>query len=292
MFSSMSNNAKIINSNSENVTTKILWIEFSKEEDLKALFTPNLANIGFVFFGKTVSVRLKSVEFRDYFNDWVERFLLKLESAEKIEKLIDIFNNEIKALILLGQKEEKLSMTSARGLYGELLVLLSYLNDNIMSEQEILEGWHRPSPSNHDFVYDSDILEVKTISRSNTTLKITSEDQLTTFENKELKLKVFRIEDVQRSKIDSLGELYNKIKSKLNKLSVNTFEIKCAEDVFCKYLGPERMPLDYKFILIEEFLFIVDQINFPRIRKEHLDNGISGVSYNLDLSSINNFKIK
>jgi hypothetical protein len=288
----MSNNVRIIESNSEDVTTKILWIEFSKEEDLKALFTPNLANIGFVFIGKTVSVRLKNVEFRDYFNDWVQRFLIKLESAEKIEMLIDIFNDEIKALIMLGQKEEKLSMTSARGLYGELLVLLSHIDDNIMLDHEILEGWHRPSPTNHDFVYDNDIMEVKTISRSNTTIKITSENQLTAFENKELKLKVFRIEDVKRSKIDSLGDLYNEIKGKLNKLSVNSFEIKCAEDAFCKYLGPEHMPLDYKFIVIDEFLFNVDQMKFPRIRKEYLDNGISGVSYNLDLSSIYNFKIK
>ena len=285
------NNARIIESDSDGLTTKILWIEFSKEDDLKALFTPNLANIGFVFIGKTVSVRLKNAEFRDYFNDWVERFLVKIESAEMIEMLIHIFNDEIKALILLGQKEEKLSMASARGLYGELLVLLSHIDDKIMLEHDILEGWHRPSPANHDFVYDNYILEVKTISRSNTTIKITSENQLTAFDNKELKLKVFRIEDVKRSKIDSLGNLYNEIISKLNKLSVNSFEIKCAEDAYCKYLGPERMPLDYKFIVIDDFLFNVDQMKFPRIRKEYLDNGISGVSYNLDLSSIDKFKI-
>ena len=52
------------------------------------------------------------------------------------------------------------------------------------------------------------------------------------------------------------------------------------------------MPLDYKFTVIEDALFYVDQNDFPRIRKEELDNGISKVSYNIDISSLHNFKIK
>ena len=51
------------------------------------------------------------------------------------------------------------------------------------------------------------------------------------------------------------------------------------------------MPLDYKFTIIEDFLYVVDQNGFPRIRKDNLDLGISKVSYNLDISAIDNFKI-
>jgi hypothetical protein len=51
------------------------------------------------------------------------------------------------------------------------------------------------------------------------------------------------------------------------------------------------MPLNYKFTIIEDFLYNVDQYAFPRIRKDNLDPGISKVSYNLDISSIDNFKI-
>ena len=52
------------------------------------------------------------------------------------------------------------------------------------------------------------------------------------------------------------------------------------------------MPLDYKFITIEDFKYNVDQQEFPRIRKEKIDSGLSKVSYSIDVSSIEAFKIK
>ena len=283
--------ARIIESESDGIKTKILEIEFPCENDIKALFTPKLENIGFIPVDRIITVNLKNPTFREQFNDWTERFLEKINSNDSSEILIEKFNNEIKAIVLLGQKEKKLSMTSARGLYGELLVLKSHLDDEKYSQDQILEGWHRPAPANHDFDYKDYTLEVKTVSRSNTTFKVTSEDQLTAMEEKSLNLQLYRIENVNKSQIDSLGLLYVEIIEKLQSGLVNVFQIKCAEDAFCEYLGPIHMPLDYKFTIIEDLLYNVDQINFPRIRKDNLDLGISKVSYNLDISSINNFKI-
>ena len=283
--------ARIIESESKGIITKILEIEFPYENDIRTLFTPKLENIGFISDNKIIAVNLKNPTFREQFNDWTERFLEKINSNDSSEILIEKFNNEIKAIVLLGQKEKKLSMTSARGLYGELLVLKSHLDEKKYTQDEILESWHRPAPANHDFDYKDYTLEVKTVSRSNTTFKVTSEDQLTAFEDKHLYLKVYRIENINKSQIDSLGNLYNEIKEKLQPGLVNTFEIKCAEDSFCEYLGPDHMPLDYKFTIIEDFLYTVEQNYFPRIRKNNLDIGISKVSYNLDISSIDNFKI-
>ena len=266
-------------------------IQFPREINIKALFTPKLENIGLILVDHTVTVNLKNPTFREQFNEWIERFFKKINSGDNNEILIEKFNKEIKAIVLLGQKEKKLSMPAARGLYGELLLLNSYLDDAKYSQEKILEGWHRPAPANHDFDYEDFTLEVKTVSRSNTTFKITSEDQLTAVENKPLHLKLYRIETVNKSPIDSLGSLYINIKEKLQSGLANIFEMKCGEDSFGEYLGPDYMPLDYKFTIIEEFLYGVDQNDFPRIRKTILDNGISKVSYNLDISSIENFKI-
>ena len=285
------NIARIIESESDGIKTKILEIEFPCENDIKALFTPKLENIGFIIVDKIITVNLKNPTFREQFNDWTERFLEKINSNDSSEILIEKFNNEIKAIVLLGQKEKKLSMASARGLYGELLVLKSHLVDEKYTQDEILEGWHRPAPANHDFDYKDYTLEVKTVSRSNTTFKVTSEDQLASIEEKPLNLQLYRIENINKSQIDSLGLLYLEITEKLQSGLVNVFQIKCAEDAFCEYLGPKHMPLDYKFTIIEDFLYRVDQIDFPRIKKDNLDLGISQVSYNLDISSIDNFKI-
>ena len=283
--------ARIIESEYDGIKTKILEIEFPYENDIKALFTPKLENIKFIPVDKIITVNLKNPTFREQFNDWTERFLEKINSNDSSEILIEKFNNEIKAIVLLGQKEKKLSMASARGLYGELLVLKSHLDEEKYSQEQILEGWHRPAPANHDFDYKDYTLEVKTVSRSNTTFKVTSEDQLASIEEKPLNLQLYRIENINKSQIDSLGLLYLEITEKLQSGLVNVFQIKCAEDAFCEYLGPKHMPLDYKFTIIEDFLYRVDQIDFPRIKKDNLDLGISQVSYNLDISSIDNFKI-
>lgn len=281
----------VIEEKINNIDTKILCLKFPSLKDLNSLFTPRLENIGFVKIGNNITVNLKNSSFREFFNDWVIRFSEKIDINDSIDNIVRKFNEEIKAIILLGQKEKKLSWESARGLFGELLAFKELIESNKYSQIEILNGWHRPSPANHDFDFPEFSLEVKTISRESTTVKITSEYQLESFEQKPLQLKCFRIEKVDKSNIDSLGELYNEIKSLLEKNNILEFEIKCAEDLFCEYLGPTFMPLDYKFLLIENNLYDVNQTEFPRVKRNELNTAISKLSYSLDISSFDKFKI-
>jgi len=282
---------RVIESIETDIETKMLWLQFDSENNLEALFTPKLANIGFAKVDRTITVTLKNPSFRDFFNDWVTRFIDKIEVNDSSEILIKKFNNEIKAIVLLGQKEKKMSMNSAKGLYAEFLVLKEYLDEGRYTQAEVLDGWQRPAPANHDFDYEDFSLEVKATARDSTTIKITSEHQLMGIDDKPLHLHLYRIDTVNKSNEDTLGEIYLAIKQQLDTGLVNVFEMKCAEDAFCEYLGPEHMPLDYKFTTIEDFLYNVDQLLFPRIRKENLDTGLSKISYNLDISSFESFKI-
>ena len=288
----MANLVRVIEEFNNETETKILWISFDLSIDLKTLFTPRLENISFIKVDNTIAVNLKNPDFREFFNDWVERFSLKIDVNDENEIVIQKFNKEIKALILLGKKETKLSWEAARGLYGEFLVIKKYLIENNLSQINIIEGWHRPAPANHDFDYEEFSLEVKTVSRDSTTVKITSQFQLESFENKTLLLNCFRIEKIEKSNVDSLGDLFNQIKSLLTPTVFNLFEIKCVEDTFCEYLGPETTPLDYKFTLLEDNLYIVDQLLFPRVKKQDLNPAISKFSYNIDISSFEDFKLK
>ena len=281
----------VIEEKINNIDTKILCLKFPSLKDINSLFTPRLENIGFVKIGNNITVNLKNSSFREFFNDWVIRFSEKIDIDDSIDNIVRKFNEEIKAIILLGQKEKKLSWESARGLFGELLVIKDLLVDKTYSQIEILNGWHRPSPANHDFDFPEFSLEIKTVSRDSTTVKITSEHQLESIEEKPLKLKCFRIEKVDKSNVDSLGDLYNEIKTMLDQNNKLEFEIKCAEDLFCEYLGPSYMPLDYKFLVIDSNLFDVNQKDFPRVKKNELNIAISKISYSLDISSFDKFKI-
>ena len=282
---------RILESQEQDVETKILWLKFPSKNDLVALFIPKLENIGFVLINRTVTVNLKNPSFREFFNDWVSSFIDKIDVSDSSEILIEKFNREIRAIVLLGQKERKMSMNSAKGLYAELLVLKEYLEQNKYSQIDIIEGWHRPAPANHDFDYEDFSLEVKATSRDSTTVKITSEHQLMAVECKPLHLHLYRIDNVNKSNEDSLGNMFLKIKELLDTGLENVFEMKCAEDSFCEYLGPKYMVLDYKFTLIEDFLYDVDQVSFPRIRKDKIDTGLSKISYNVDISVIENLKL-
>jgi hypothetical protein len=288
----MANLIRVIEETKDGIKTKILWISFDLSNNLRTLFTPRLENISFIKINNTVSINLKNPGFREFFNDWIDQFSLKMNENDENEIIIEKFNKEIKALILLGKKEIKLSWEAARGLYGEFLVIKKYLIENKLSPIEIIEGWHRPAPSNHDFDYKDFSLEVKTVSKDSTTVKITSEYQLESTENKPLFLNCYRIEKIDKSNIDSLGELFNEIKHLLTPTIFNLFEIKCVEDTFCEYLGPEKMPLDYKFTILEDNIYFVDQLLFPRVKKQDLNPAISKFSYNIDISSFEDFKLK
>ena len=282
---------RLIESTEKDIETKMLWLQFPYKNDLEALFIPNLENIGFIQLDKTITVFLKNSSFRDFFNDWITRFIDKIGASDSSEILIEKFNNEIKAIVQLGQKEKKMSMNSAKGLYAELLVLKEYLEGEKYTQSDIIDGWHRPAPANHDFDYEDFSLEVKATSRDSTTVKITSEHQLMAVDDKPLHLHIYRVDNINKSSEDSLGDMFIEIKELLDTGLENVFEMKCAEDAFCEYLGPKYMVLDYKFTVIEDFLYDVDQVNFSRIRKEKIDMGLSKISYNLDISAIDGFKI-
>tara|TARA_Y100000385_G_scaffold286838_1_gene349695 strand:+ start:549 stop:1424 length:876 start_codon:yes stop_codon:yes gene_type:complete len=291
-MNNLEKNVRIIEFTESNNNARLLEITFSKKDDIKLLFTPKLKNIGFVPINNVMTVTLKNPDFREYFDNWIINFVKKIKSNDSKITLIEMFNNEIKFLISIGKKEPKMSLTAAKGLYAELLLLESYLSKKGSSHIDTLDGWHRPAPANHDFDYANYSQEVKAISRDATTIKITSEHQLMAVENKPLLLQFYRIDHVKKSNEDSLGKIYNSIKEILEPQLSKIFEIKCAEDAFCEYLGPEHMPLDYKFITIEYFKYNVDQQEFPRVRKEKIDSGLSKVSYSIDVSSIEEFKIK
>ena len=189
---------RIIESESNEIETKMLWLQFPTENDLKALFLPKLENIGFILVDNTITVNLKNPAFRDFFNDWTTRFLDKIDFNDSSETLIDKFNKEIKAIVLIGQKEKKMSMNAAKGLYAEFLVLKEYLEEGKYTQSEELEGWHRPAPANHDFDYEEFSLEVKATSRDSTTIKITSEHQLMAVEEKPLYIHLYRIDNVNK----------------------------------------------------------------------------------------------
>ncbi len=83
-------------------------------------------------------------------------------------------------------------------------------------------------------------------------------------------LKIYRIEAIDGSVTDSLGDLYVELKSLINtEIGKEEFILKCINDKL-KYAGPGIITLPYKYIQIEEMKYFVDQETFPRINRNIL----------------------
>lgn len=277
-------------SSQNNDERKILILMFTNTEYLNNLFCPSLSNIDFIKNGNQVSVILKNISFLNFFNNWIVDFEQRMPN-EIIEKdLVTQFNLEIRSIVLIGQKEKEISVSVAKGLFGELLFIKEQILNNI-NHFELINSWQRPAPSNHDFDFENHTVEVKTVSRESNRVTISSVYQLESFEMKKHFLKIFRIETIVKSNVDSIGILYNEIISMLQPELINLFQMKCAQDQFSEYLGPIDTPLSYKFLLYEDNLFDVDQEHFPRIKRMELMYGLTNIKYCVDLSSIEQFKI-
>jgi len=269
--------------------TNMLSIDFNGREINSKLFLPKLKYIKFVKTGGKLFVYLNDLTILKYFDELTGNFIDSLTNFDNTEILVEKFNKYLKDLIRIGERDKKLSINTAKGLYGELF----YLKESLLKgkQESVIEAWHRPSFANHDFVFQNSSVEIKTISKNNTTIKIASEYQLECIENKQLFLKCYIVDDIIQSSIDSLGIIYDEI---LNMLESNTlkeiFVSKCSEDV-TGYLGPDLMQLDYYFILIDTLTYLVDQKSFPRIKRNEMSPFINNISYNIDISSLKPFMI-
>ncbi len=270
----------------------LLSIKFVDDSCFHKLFLPRLKYLYFVFGNNELIVHINDESLIQYFSEFIFIFYSQLEKKDSTNDLIKKFNNSIRDLIKLGEKKTHISINSARGLFGELKYLEEVLNNNSKSSyRNIIDSWHRPSPANRDFSFENLESEIKTISKKNTTISITTEYQLESQDSRDLLLICYRIDNINNSLEDSLGLLYSKIIKILESENLEElFATKCTEDDL-NYLGPELMPLTYKFVIIEVLKFNVDQNDFPRIRRENLEIGISNVGYDIDISMLEKFKI-
>lgn len=280
---------ELLISESTDLIIKVIVIRGVNQDYKEHIFTPRLQNFKFRFVENQFTIELDNDVIREEFNDWIEKLYNKLEKHNKIEDVIKTLNEEVKKQIFFWSKEKIIGKESAMGFFGELIELKKLLNESD-NKSETLNGWCRPAPAVHDFDYENYSLEVKTIGRTSNSIKISSEDQLTALDSKDLHLKVTEVSFMDRNENDSIGEIYNEIMDILDGTQKIVFEQKCAEDQFCKYPGPEILKLEYKITEINSEYYNVDQTDFPRIKTDELSNGISDIKYRVDVSSFDSFK--
>lgn len=269
---------------------KSIAFRFNDSKCLSLLRLPKLKYLDIIQSFSNLSFHLTYEPLRQFFNNFIDGFRKSILPTDTGKEVVDKINKALGDLIKMAEREMEISLIACMGLYGELLQLKEFLI-NAPEQEKILAGWNRPAPANHDFDYENEALEIKTISKDKTTVKITSAFQLEAPTGKILHLKIYRLEAIEDRTTDSLGDLFTEIRGIINTDSLREeFELKCVNDKL-KYGGPGVVTLPYKFVQIEEMKYLVNPSSFPRINRQTIPASISNISYSIDLSAIESFRV-
>lgn len=186
---------------------------------------------------------------------------------------------------LSGSKKYLLSAKEVRGLYAELLFMRECLA-TVDEQLTVLEGWQGPLDGPHDFILGDYAVEVKSVAGSQKdSVRISSENQLVTHLD-DLYLKVFFLAEFQDCK---KGESLNRVVEKVRGAIVDSDHV----DVFdarlyaSGYIEVAEYDSPCFSVTMQKTFKLAD--NFPRIIPDDLQEGLSNVSYDLDLKNLDEY---
>lgn len=180
----------------------------------------------------------------------------------------------------------KLSLEKQQGLYGELVFLKKYIEQNGCSA---VYQWSGPDAETHDFYIAGNAVEIKTSSKKTNIVIISSESQLDQSNIAGDLYLVFY--SLRHSKVD--GKTLHEIVSSIQKLLKNDLN---AYKEFSKKLFKTGYLIAKDDLYLEKFTlqnsnYYLVSSSFPKITRSELKNGISSVSYSLDLAVCENYLI-
>jgi len=180
-------------------------------------------------------------------------------------------------------KSNILTESEIRGLFGELHVLERLIYHNNYDHHTILTSWIGSEQSDQDFVFPDFALEVKTLPHNQTSIRISSENQLD-LSHKSLYLICLQL--VLEQSGQSLNDLEKRIIHLIKDENlIALFHHKLS---LRGYISIPQYD-EYRFTIHQASSFhVVDE--FPAIRKSLLPIGISNVSYSIALDSLTQFQ--
>lgn len=182
---------------------------------------------------------------------------------------------------------EGLSPTEQQGLYGELWFLRELLDYSRLSH--LVKNWTGIEKTTHDFQVGKNAVEIKTtVSKKPYSAKINNENQLddTNLENLYL---VFLALHPMLEGGETLPDIIDQIRRKI----ANDTETKLRFEeklFFSGYLENQSHLYNTGYALRDVITFSVRE-GFPRILNTNVPNGIGDISYSIQISACEPFKV-
>ncbi|MGG3891116.1 PD-(D/E)XK motif protein [Metabacillus fastidiosus] len=230
-----------------------------------------------------ITLTVMKFEYMDFFAT------LAMDLMRSLEKL----NNKrfaVKTLIhrltrwqqfLERENSSELSEEKQRGLLGELYVIKKKVESGI-NKKQVAVAWVGPTGANRDFSYKDVEVEVKTsLYRANEKMKIASELQLDESGLNHLYVYHLTIEKTP-SRGWTLPKLVNRVRDLFESEPLFQQQINDKLEEM-NYYDMYELSYDTQYTIRKESVFDV-MGEFPRVLPSELKKGVSGCSYNVDLS--------
>lgn len=252
-------------------------------------------NLTMSFFSDTgyIVLELTDSSYTDLFNDLVISIYQRIYQLTDVDEYSKIFIQMFYkwSEFFDDRKSEKLSQDIIKGLFGELFVLKTLIEDSTSSHlNDLLDSWKGPYDKGHDFELDQKNIEVKTKEMSKLSVKISSEYQLEPEADKALELLVLSVE-TNPEKGQSLRLLFADVKDMIiNKMGDVSIVLEALSQ---KSITAQNIYQydNYRFEVIEEVAYDCNNPEFPKLTKSNTPKAIGNIQYTLYLSYLNEFII-
>ncbi|WP_269939261.1 PD-(D/E)XK motif protein [Arthrobacter sp. HY1533] len=192
--------------------------------------------------------------------------------------------------LLKAPPSQRLSLEAARGLFGELLIGFSNLALEC-TVGDVIDAWHGPFQSDQDFQFPGGpLVEIKTIHSGTRRIQISSENQLNRLPNQRLFVCVVAADDAVADTPGALTipGLLDHADRLLQESGVPQSELARRLDAVCFDRYDEAYEDMYFLPTRHQFLEVKGA--FPRLEPSKLPNGVSRVSYFLNLADLAPFE--
>lgn len=180
-----------------------------------------------------------------------------------------------------------LTENQIKGLIGELIFLKFYMIPKY-GEVLAIESWMGPSMLHRDYELYNTWYEVKSINSSSLTVKISSVEQLDSYEVGKLVIVKMDKTNSQVETSVTLNLLVDEIQNSIKEFDTKIkFAYKLSEMGY--YSNEEYNMYNYKILDINKYAV---NNEFPKVSQDSLKDGIVRVSYEIALNSIEKFMIE
>lgn len=230
----------------------------------------------------------RSVDTRKIAEIVIGDLMNNLSFLKQRDQVLNVVHRTMQEWQTFFQSKGIMSKSAEQGLVGELSWLLQMIK-NKEDKRKIIEGWCGPERTRHDFEFNDIHFEVKTTSRKDRRIQISSQHQLNNKGLKHLYLSAYKYNTVKSAK-PTLPSLYDKIL----KIVGADIDLKLKIETFCMKIGyNDKKRNKHKHKFVEDGAVEVYEIinTFPKLVLTSKTAGIHDVSYTLDLNVCKKHKV-